>query len=601
MFSPRPSKSTRVFNFNKHLKLQSSLHFILAAAVAVFSSIVASTPVSGENFLEVFDPEYGACGNVVINGVVNTDEEEGYRIFGLVWDWGDGQKNASWFSASHRYAQNGSYTVQVTAAGCPTMIQTKTVQIDNADDPGCPPAVSANPYYLIPYNLHLTNGMSSPVALQVVDQNGNAVSGNVAFTINNPPMEPLISIASSGSVTALRTEAPNEIGVWVSATLDGRPVSNNCVVRVLPNDYSSVPFAEAATGRTALYYPTVINGEDIDSAVNRFEMNTVNEYAYQIQARLMGTSPFQGGRQVWEVDFGTTEDNRVCGISGNPIRLGWNIEANDPDWRWRNCFLVPWPTFAPDRSPQWGVLYHELGHNMTWDSPVFAAAMDHWLYSEGLATAMSLSVMEEILGRPAQYPLGTDARTSLDWICYTSNEPDFLQARENWLNGGAVFDNLSPDAVDGIWLFHKAGVPHFADRFFLPLQPLMVEYLGEMLCELWQGGDAEKHTFFAALMSAAAGTDLYSVFADTYQYPLVPDFYNAARAALVEVIAQRECPGDFDRDGSSDGADLAVFVPNFGKTGCSGAPCEGDFNGDGDVDGTELAAFIKKFGRTDCL
>lgn len=86
--------------------------------------------------------------------------------------------------------------------------------------------------------------------------------------------------------------------------------------------------------------------------------NAVNEYAYQIQARLMGTRPFEGAKQIYELDLGTTESdthsNRVCGISGNPIRLGWNIEAAEPDllWRWRNCFLVPWPTFAPERSPQ---------------------------------------------------------------------------------------------------------------------------------------------------------------------------------------------------------------------------------------------------------
>lgn len=69
--------------------------------------------------------------------------------------------------------------------------------------------------------------------------------------------------------------------------------------------------------------------------------------------------------------------------------------------------------------------------------------------------------------------------------------------------------------------------------------------------------------FFVALMSAAAGTDLYTVFADTYHYPLVPAFYDIARAALTAIIAQRECPGDFDKDGSSDSADLAVFAMVF--------------------------------------
>jgi PKD repeat protein len=601
MYSSYIQKQYRLLGINEFFKSPGKLTFLVLMTAAFFVPLFVSGPLYGENFLQVFDPEYGNCGNVLINGIVNTDEELGYRIFGLVWDWGDGQKNTSWFSASHRYTENGDYTVQVTAAGCPTMIQTKTVQIDSAEDPGCPPAVSQLNYYLVPYNMHLVVGMDSSVPLHVVDQDGNAVYGNITFEINNPPLDPLISIASSGTVTPLRTETPNEIGVWVSAKIDGLPVSNNCVVRVLENDYSTVPFAETATAGTSLYYPTVINGEDIAAAVNRFQMAAVNEYARQIQGRLMGTSPFKGARQIWEVDFGTTEENRVCGISGNPIRLGWNIVGNIENPAWRNCFLVPWPLFAPARSPQWGVMYHELGHNMTWDSPVFGAAMDHWLYSEGLATAISLSAMEEILGNQAKYPLGSDARTSLDWICYTSNEPDFLQAREDWLDAGAVPDDLTPDVVDGIWLFHKVGVPHFPDRFFLPLQPLMAENMGEMLCELWLGGDAKKHTFFAALMSAAAGTDLYTVFAETYHYPLIPAFYSTVHAALTEIIVQRECPGDFDKDGSSDEADLTLFAVDFGKTGCSGVSCNGDFNNDGDVDGSELAAFILKFGRTDCL
>ena len=102
-------------------------------------------------------------------------------------------------------------------------------------------------------------------------------------------------------------------------------------------------------------------------------------------------------------------------------------------------------------------------------------------------------------------------------------------------------------------------------------------------------------------MSAAAGTDLYDTFLDDYHYPLIQGLYDSAHAACTGIIAQRECPGDFDKDGTSDDADLAVFAADFGKTGCSGGSCNGDFNSDGDVDGGELATFILKFGRTDCI
>ena len=50
-----------------------------------------------------------------------------------------------------------------------------------------------------------------------------------------------------------------------------------------------------------------------------------------------------------------------------------------------------------------------------------------------------------------------------------------------------------------------------------------------------------------------------------------------------------------------DGADLAIFASEFGRTDCNlTGDCEGDFDGDGDVDGSDLAVFAADFGRTDC-
>ncbi len=59
------------------------------------------------------------------------------------------------------------------------------------------------------------------------------------------------------------------------------------------------------------------------------------------------------------------------------------------------------------------------------------------------------------------------------------------------------------------------------------------------------------------------------------------------------------CEGDFDEDNDVDGADLAAFAADFGRTDCSG-DCEGDFDQDGDVDGADLSVFASDFGRTGC-
>ena len=590
MFTLRRSKGIGLTSFFRPSKPRFKPNCSFVAALALLALTLAATPAHLQA-LDLWLPEYNDCGNVWINGYVS-------NALGLVWDWGDGSESTSWFPATHRYSTNGTYTVTVTAAGCNTLTETTTAVITNVQNPpNCPPPGVQTHYYLVPYNMHLTAGATSTVPLQVVDQDGMTVSGSLAFTVSGP--QNLISILSNDHVKAERVEnTTTEIGVWIHATLDGKPVSNTCVVRVLPNDYSAVPFAEESGQRTTLYYPTEVNGENIAAQVAQFQVPTVNEYAYQIESRLMATIPFDGGKQIFEVDFGVTEQNRVCGISGNPLRLGWNIAGND----WQNCFMVPFPVWEPPppMSPQWGVFYHELGHNMTGASFIFTTGLGHYVYSEGLASAMGLAAIEEIIGYPEKYPIGNDATLSMQWI-YDRDASGFTTASQQWLNGGAAFSAVDPNIVDGIWLHHKEGVPHFADRFFLPLQPLMIEYIGEVLCQIQAGGDDEKHTFFAALVSAAAGTDLYNTFVNTYHYPIISNLYNSARVAFTGIIAQRECPGDFDKDGKSDGADLTVFAVDFGKTGCSGGSCNGDFNIDGDVDGSELAAFIKKFGRTDCL
>lgn len=554
--------------------------------VFLFLLLFRVPAVHADITLTLFDPEYSDCGRVTINGVVMGDG----GIFDLIWDWGDGTKVSSFFPASHRYEANGTYTVLVTAIGCSTKRESTTVQVSNAEDPGCPPVSGPECYYLFPYNLHLTVGTVSAAPLEVRDQSGNAVAGSITFSISDTTM---ISVSTDGYVTALREEGPFEIGSWIQAMIDGHPVANTCIVRVLSEDYGT-PFYEIVTENTALYYPTDVNGENLETLITQYQIPTVNEYAYKIQAELMGTEPFEGCRQIFEVDFGESEQQRVCGISGNPIRLGWNILGNE----WQNCFLVP---FFPPRSPQWFVFYHELGHNFTWASTIFVHGLGTFVYSEGLASAMSLAVMENILADLIKFPLENSARNSLQSV-HENTSNQYLQALQQWLGNGADFSLLNPDIADGIWLTYANDTgSDFAVKFFLPLQPKNITKLGGVLCDVGAGGEDAKHTFFAALVSAAAGRDLSDVFINTYHYPLNQTLFDAAYAAFRGIIAEWGCPGNFDYDGDVDGSDLAVFAADFGRTDCaSGQDCEGDFDEDNDVDGSDLATFAADFGRTDC-
>lgn len=379
------------------------------------------------------------------------------------------------------------------------------------------------PYILFPPNLHLVPGETSAVPLRVLDKHGNTVTGTVLFSNFDTT---LISIAQDGYVTALRAEGPTEIGTWVVAHANGILVESTCIVRVLSRN-PGTEFIWVAGQNTALYYPATVRGEDIGQHVSRFEIVKTNEYAYQIQRDLMGVQPFNGARQVFAVDFGETEAQRVCGISGNPVRLGWNMLGNE----WQNCFLVP---HVPPRSPQWGVFYHELSHNFTWASSTFARALGEVPhYSEGIATALGLTTIARIVENQAAYPLSLPTVTSLQDLL-ERDERFFLDELARWLARGAPFGEVNANIVDGIWLEHRGQRPgDFAERFFHPLQPRYSAQVSPILSQMRPG---DEHTLFAALVSAAAGSDLSAVFVSSYNYPINMPLFRAAYDVFTAIM-----------------------------------------------------------------
>jgi virginiamycin B lyase len=102
--------------------------------------------------LTLYTPNYGACAEVSINGLVLPSA--GDTITGLTWNWGDGPPNGSWFPASHLYSKNGTFTVQVTAtsAAGETVSASELVTVTSAGNPLCPfaehdvPTKAGGPY-----------------------------------------------------------------------------------------------------------------------------------------------------------------------------------------------------------------------------------------------------------------------------------------------------------------------------------------------------------------------------------------------------------------------------------------------------------------------
>ena len=383
-------------------------------------------------------------------------------------------------------------------------------------------AVTANYLYLYPYNLHLSAQETSSSPLRVIDSNGNPVPVTPTFSGYDSS---LISISSDGHVTGLRQENDTETGTWVTATIAGLPISNRSVVRVLSKDYS-VPFSLVETPKSAWYYPSSVGTEVMDTYFSQYQVSLVTDYAYGIEGSLLGTNPFAGARQIYEVDFGETETQRVCGISGNPIRLGWNISDN----AWKNCFLVP---IFPPRSPQWFVFYHEMGHNFTLASSTFVKGISG-PYIESGASYVAMISMKKILDDPVSYPLNVDASNSLQ-NGYSSSANLFQTGFNSWLSSGATFTDINPDIEDGICLFYESQRPSdFGIRFYLPLQPKYASRIGNLFNNL---STADQHTVFAALVSAAVGNDLSQTFQNQYHYPINSSLFTSAYSAFTNILA----------------------------------------------------------------
>ena len=166
-------------------------------------------------------------------------------------------------------------------------------------------------------------------------------------------------------------------------------------------------------------------------------------------------------------------------------------------------------------------MYHELAHNFTWASWIFARGLGIFHYSEGVATALGLVTSGTLLADPDSYGLTQATQDSLAYV-YNRDRDTYLADLQSWLDAGADFGSFNPNLVDGIWCHHQdlAGAL-FAQRFFSALDP--GQCTGELMVLLNRveaAGDPGRHTFFAVLVSVSAGEDLYQTFFDTYHFPL---------------------------------------------------------------------------------
>jgi hypothetical protein len=346
-------------------------------------------------------------------------------------------------------------------------------------------------------------------------------------------------VDSAGLVTAHRPPTSFDETPAIGATFDGMEVRNRAIVRVV-TETLGLDLAAYEQPDVVFLLPPQIGTFDYAEIFADYDVPRITQLAYQIERELTDQRPFAGDVQYFVNDPGHGADGTVpCGISGNPIRLGTDVDKAVHN----SCLIVAYPP----ATPQWGVYFHEAGHNFTWASGRFGqfasasgVANSNFTYSEGLATAASMFAAQMLSQRAAEYGIPTavvDSILASAW--HFGSTPD-LGA---YLTEGAVYSQINPSVLDDM-LDMLAGEYGYAFlyRLFSVFAP------GDEPLPFGISGDTEQATVFIAAVSAATGTDQRERFHDDWGFPLDGETYEEIYSDVARLVAQRDPAADAGTD-----------------------------------------------------
>lgn len=378
---------------------------------------------------------------------------------------------------------------------------------------------------LLPPLLMLSPSGTQSGQLQVVVRDENGIvqdPGNyeITFAIDDTGVA---TVQQNGVVTAVAT--PSKFGDTprVYAFADGVASSNGSVIRSTDVDLG-IEHQPYPGRNVSFYVPPAIDGADLDSIITSLQIVQATDWAYDIERVFVGTTTFGGNTHHLVLDP-ANDGTEPCGISGNPVRLGWALGPPIHN----SCFIVNDP---PVQAPQWFIYWHELGHDFTLHSQgfggfVFSYDPMAWVYVEGLASLAAMAVWTTL----------DDCNSGLSPAALMSISEEAAQAEQRFQDAlleyqttSATYDDITPDILDGILfeLRDDYGTQAWFDFFscFVPQ--------GESLpCSISTRED--QATFFVAAFSASTGQDLRSRFATDYKFPI----NNATWANLLNCAQQR--------------------------------------------------------------
>jgi len=364
---------------------------------------------------------------------------------------------------------------------------------------------------------------------EVLDQYGHLLSNDpYHLQFFGPTDTSVASVDGNGVVTV--HGVPVEFGdtPYMSLAADGVASINATVVRSTTTNLG-VAHRDYPSDHISFFLPESIEGINLDQITDTFDVVRATEVSYRLQALAVDGVPFGGGRQYLVLDVSDDQNTVPCGLSGNPVRLGW--EYGDPlD---NSCYIVNNPAH---RVPQFFVIFHEVGHNFTWASGAFGTFVSAspdlgWVYSEGCASLGAMWSAWGIEACPGVVKLtGTDEVIAQ----LASQRAYFLSQLAAYQTAGANYSAIDPNVVDGILyeLLDQFGVESWYDLFSL-FAPV-----GEPLpCSV--SGTAQQATLIAAAFSASTGQDLRTLFETDYGFPIDDGAWPTLLACAQQKIAAR--------------------------------------------------------------
>ncbi len=365
------------------------------------------------------------------------------------------------------------------------------------------------------------------LTIEARDADGNTLGlagRQIVFKNSRPD---IVAINNIGTVTTLKAQTTIFETAYISVAVDGVTSLNVTLARVTRSNLSvSWDSYDLFQGQNvAFYMPREAAGIAFGEVMRNFDVAGATDVAYLLEKELTGLTPFHGMMQIFVGEPGESEELRVCGISGNPIRLGYNV--NKPP----NCIR------EPEGNPHWGVIWHEMGHNFTFTSVRFGQlCQGSSFYSEALATLVMMYAEYRITSDTGHFGLTDVSSASIGGNSYGAlgfNRRVYLvEGLGNYEATGADFKRMDANILDGIFskLAETYGWNIFPRLFkiFLP-----ADTPWDLLIQA--NTEARKHAVIICALSVATGTDLREQF-KKWNFPIDDIFYDQIKSQIASAI-----------------------------------------------------------------